>query len=476
MKQFFIFIMFIGVISTTMAQVPVPKRIGSESESGANNSGATWLKLVGENYTLYDTRGNKVLNTLGLKYLSTNTLAVKDIDAGKIYLLEDFKNASTGTKGKARLLASNITKDFYLTNENAFAFYLDNTFRVGNFVNVNGSYVYYLPETDRTYYLPDIRKFPSWGAQNARTLDYSETNTYWYRTSTTEFGVIEKGEAINYSIATTEREGDNLIVLMDGVKTYILPNYYSTMSLFVFKPVKMYSGSGSTTTTTTTPTSTTSTCEGDCKDGWGKYTYDNGYYSGFWKDGLKHGYGMYKWDASGGKYIGQWENDKMTGYGVYIAKNKDNIIGEFVDGKLNGLGITVTGDDWEQGVFKDGVLVTSYPFVSTGKKIGCTAGDCQEKYGRYVWGGGDSFTGFWKNGKMYMGTYKFANGDIYSGYFNRSNQLHGFGRYFYDSGSYYGGEWDDGEQQGRGYFHNKDYKQQIGIWDAGKLIKSLKKE
>ncbi len=475
MKQFFLFFMLIGVISTTIAQVPVPRRVGSESESvGRNASGATWLKLDNDNYTLYDDRGNKVTSVMDLKYLSTNTLAVKDTNLGKIYLLEDFRNASKGSKGKATLLASNITKDFYLTNENAFAFFLDNTFRQGEYVNIEGSYVYYLPDTDRTYYLDGIRNFPSWGAKNIRTLDYSENNTYWYRdAANTSYGVIVKGEVIDYNKATTTRDGDDLIVSMDGVKTYRLPNYY-TIASFIFKPVKMYAGGTSTTTTTTTTKK--GTCDGDCQDGWGKYVYDNGYYSGFWKDGLKHGYGLYKWDASGGKYIGQWENDKMTGYGVYIAKNEDNIIGEFVDGTLNGFGITVTGDEWKQGVFKNGTLVTPYKFVDTGNKIGCTAGDCEEKYGRYAWDGGDSFTGFWKGGNMYMGTYKFANGDVYSGYFNRSNQLHNFGRYFYESGGYYGGEWDDGEQQGRGYYHDKDYVQQIGIWDAGKLIKSLKKE
>ncbi len=474
MKQLFLLFMLVAVTTSTFSQVPVPKRIGSESESGNKNlSGATWLKLDNDNYTLYDDRGNKVTNVMDLNYLSTNTLGAKDNDKGIIYLLEDFRNASVGSKGKATLLARNITKDFYITNENSFAFYVNNDFRKGEYVNIEGSYVYYLADTDRTYYLPDIRKFPSWGAKNVRTLDYSANNTYWYRDAVNEsYGVIAKGEVIDYSKATTERQGDDLIVSMDGVKTYVLPNYYSIAS-FVFKPVKMYSGGGSSTTTTTT---TTSTCEGDCQDGWGKYTYNNGYYSGFWKDGLKHGYGLYSWDSSGGKYIGQWENDKMTGYGVYIAKNDDNIIGEFVDGSLNGLGITVTGDDWEQGVFKDGSLITPYSFNSTGNTKGCVSGDCEEKYGKYVWDGGDSFTGFWKDGNMYMGTYKFSNGDVYSGYFNRSNQMHGFGRYFYKSGGYYGGEWDDAEQQGRGYYHNKDYEQQIGIWDAGKLIKSLKKE
>lgn len=471
MKHLFLFIMLIGVINTSIARESALGKIKSKYIA-QNSTNGTWLKLGIISYTIYDNQGNQVTNVINLKYLSTNTLSVKDLDTGKIYLLEDFKNATIGSKGKAKLLASNIAQDFFLTNEHSFALYVNNKFKKGTFVNIEGSYVYYEPNSNRTYYLEGIRAFPSWGAKNVRTLDYSENNTYWYKDAAkSSYGVIVKGKTIDYDKASTIADGYDLIVLINGVKTYRLPNYFTAAS-FVFKPVKMYSSTSSTTATTTQK----NTCEGDCEDGWGKYVYNNGYYSGFWKDGLKHGYGLYSWTASEGKYIGQWENDKMTGYGVYITKNDDNIIGEYVDGKLNGHGITVTGDKWEQGVFKNGTLITPYPFVETGKKTGCTAGDCENKYGRYLWDNGDSFTGFWKDGKMYMGTYKFINGDVYSGYFNRSNQLHNFGRYFYKSGGYYGGEWDDGEQQGRGYYHNKDYEQQIGIWDAGKLIKSLKKD
>ena len=211
---------------------------------------------------------------------------------------------------------------------------------------------------------------------------------------------------------------------------------------------------------------------GDCQNGWGKYEYDNGYYDGFWQNGKKHGYGLYNWNDSG-KYIGSWENDTMSGYGVYIAENNDNIIGQYRDGELNGLGLTVFGEEWSQGIYKDGNLVTTYDFYTNDVDTGCTAGDCQDKYGRWKWSNGDTFTGFFKDGSLYMGTYTFANGGKYSGMFNSDNQFHGIGRYFYEDGAYYGGMWNNGEMQGRGYYHNKDLDQQIGVWDNSVLIKSL---
>ena len=212
---------------------------------------------------------------------------------------------------------------------------------------------------------------------------------------------------------------------------------------------------------------------GDCQDGWGKYEYDNGYYDGFWQNGKKHGYGLYNWNESG-KYIGNWENDSMSGYGVYIDENNDNIIGQYDDGELNGLGLTVFGEEWSQGIYKDGNLKTSYDFFTNNVDTGCTAGDCQDKYGRWKWSNGDSFTGFFKDGRLFMGTYTFAGGGKYSGMFNSDNQFHGTGRYFYADGAYYGGQWNNGEMQGRGYYHNKDLDQQIGVWDNSVLIKSMK--
>jgi hypothetical protein len=220
-------------------------------------------------------------------------------------------------------------------------------------------------------------------------------------------------------------------------------------------------------------TTTSNTCEyGDCANGWGKKQFSYGYYEGFWTDGKRSGYGMFNWTESG-KYIGFWVSDKMTGYGVYIGVDQD-MVGEYTNGFIQGLGYIVKGDDWKQGVYDMSQLKESYPFISNDVSTGCTAGDCQNKYGRYKWENGDSYTGFFKNGKMYMGTYLFASGDKYTGMFNSNNQFHGQGRFFFVNKDYYGGEWLNGKYHGRGYFQGQTAADdKIGEWNNGTFVKRL---
>ncbi len=216
------------------------------------------------------------------------------------------------------------------------------------------------------------------------------------------------------------------------------------------------------------------TCErGDCQNGWGKKVYDWGYYEGFFKNGNRHGYGLFDWTESG-DYIGFWYNDKMHGYGCYLGKDKD-LIGEYVNGSLHGLGHTkeIKTNKWVYGKWNNYLIDQEYKFYDNGVDTGCIAGDCQNKYGRYKWSNGDKFTGFFKNGKMYMGTYTFASGDKYEGMFNSSNQFHGQGRFFFKDGSYYGGEWYLGQQSGKGYYHSKDYVRKIGEWSGGNFVRSV---
>ncbi|QNJ96986.1 MORN repeat-containing protein [Constantimarinum furrinae] len=237
-------------------------------------------------------------------------------------------------------------------------------------------------------------------------------------------------------------------------------------------PMSTNSSSG-VTVPDTTEKNTIKDCEyGDCINGWGKKLFSYGYYEGFWSNGKRNGYGMFDWSDSG-KYIGFWVSDKMTGYGVYIGVEQD-MVGEYTDGMIQGLGYIVKGDDWKQGVYNLSQLVESYPFVSNDVNSGCTAGDCQNKYGRYKWSNGDSFTGFFKNGKMYMGTYLFASGDKYTGMFNNNNQFHGQGRFFFSNKDYYGGEWLNGKYHGRGYFQGQTAADdKIGEWSNGTFIKRL---
>lgn len=212
---------------------------------------------------------------------------------------------------------------------------------------------------------------------------------------------------------------------------------------------------------------------GNCQDGWGKWEFDNGYYEGFWMNGKREGYGLYKWDQFG-SYVGFWVNDKMEGYGSYENEEEKIMSGMYANGMLNGLGEESTKDDeFNRGFYKDHKLETPYTFISNNKDVGCTAGDCQSSYGRYTWDNGDFFTGYFKNGMPFLGRYEFANGDIYQGMFNVSGQFHGQGRFFYAAGGYFGGNFYNGNFNGRGYYHDKDYITKIGVWDNGTLVKGL---
>ena len=53
-----------------------------------------------------------------------------------------------------------------------------------------------------------------------------------------------------------------------------------------------------------------------------KYAHGRTTYKGEFKDGLKHGQGLYKW-ADGAWYDGHFEEDRENGLGTYHFSNGD---------------------------------------------------------------------------------------------------------------------------------------------------------
>ncbi|MCW5520014.1 hypothetical protein J1N09_09205 [Aureitalea sp. L0-47] len=427
----------------------------------------SWKKTTDSTYTLFDAKGKQIRNAKELNRLRTDTLSYLDQDSRILYLLPDCVDADVGSSGKLSVLKRNIGKDFYITNEKSFATYIDDESYNGEFVNMDGNYIYYIEEFDKTFFHKDIRKFPSWGARNLEELPKSPDNAYWYRNSETKnYWVIVKGDHLDYDVTRARRNGDDVIILIDDKPTYNLPGYY-TMASYVVKPVELYEGN-------TEEPAKTGCVYGNCDYGWGKWQYDDGnYYDGFWSNGLKNGYGLYSWKGIG-QYIGNWENDGMNGYGAYLPDNDNDMVGQFRNGELDGLGYEITDDVWRRGVFVNGVLSEEFTYARNEGELGCTSGDCQDKYGSYWLENGDNFIGFFKNGKMHQGSYKFANGDRYVGMFNEKEEFHGMGRYFFESGAYYGGEWKNGKYHGRGYYEDVDETPQIGEWTEGVLTKVYK--
>jgi hypothetical protein len=219
-----------------------------------------------------------------------------------------------------------------------------------------------------------------------------------------------------------------------------------------------------------------SKCEGNCQNGWGKYTYDNGYYQGFWKNGLKEGYGIYKWNTNM-IYSGSWVADKMSGYGSTTFSNGNGHDGSYLNGTYEGNGIYYIKETktTEYNNYVGGKFNNAINLASTGLSVGCIKGDCTNGYGYFKFTNGDSFAGDFQNGKLKRGSYLFSNGDIYTGNFNSSNQFEGYGFYsFKASGDFYFGNWSNGKRNGNGYAESNkvSYK---GEWKDGYFIKDLSK-
>lgn len=99
---------------------------------------------------------------------------------------------------------------------------------------------------------------------------------------------------------------------------------------------------------------TSGNCIGNCSDGFGKYTYNNGdTYWGFFKDNNRYGVGTYLWSnksAYTGAYI---LGGKRNGYGIYTYVDRSVFKGIYVDDRIDGLGVMKynKSGDIVQGVF-----------------------------------------------------------------------------------------------------------------------------
>lgn len=95
----------------------------------------------------------------------------------------------------------------------------------------------------------------------------------------------------------------------------------------------------------------------DLMNGFGIIQYSDGSkYEGEVKDGFMHGCGEYTW-KDGTKYIGSYENNLREGFGIMVWNFKDfqSYIGLWHKGKMNGVGMKVSGDQRKFGEWKAGV-------------------------------------------------------------------------------------------------------------------------
>jgi hypothetical protein len=95
---------------------------------------------------------------------------------------------------------------------------------------------------------------------------------------------------------------------------------------------------------------------GDCKNGFGKYLYNNGYYEGNFRNGYRNGFGKYYYDI-GDCYMGNFTDNKFNGKGTYFYTNGERYDGEWKDQRYYGKGELFHFDGlpeagyWDMGKF-----------------------------------------------------------------------------------------------------------------------------
>jgi hypothetical protein len=192
--------------------------------------------------------------------------------------------------------------------------------------------------------------------------------------------------------------------------------------------------------------------------GKGEYVAKSFRYEGEFREGVKHGQGVYGWD-NGNRYEGPFVNDLPEGIGKYVFASGDTYQGELKAGALTGRGIYVTkAGDTQEGTFVDARLngVGIYRFANGDRYEGEVQLGRLHGKGRYYIKGGDRIEGAFVDGKAQgKGTYYFANGDRYEGDLEGS-ELTGKGAYFYASGLKYEGEVRRGQPNGIGTFWFND--------------------
>lgn len=242
-------------------------------------------------------------------------------------------------------------------------------------------------------------------------------------------------------------------------------------------------------------------------------------YDGEIRDGIIHGHGTYIWTKSGTRYTGtfdwgsftgvgkvEWKdgswyegsikNGVRDGKGVYTCVTEDPFVydGEWKNGMFNGFGICHYGSQdsnyWYEGQFKDclreGKGTMHYP--SGNVYEGDWHMDKRHGQGKFTWH---------ENGSYYVGEFvdgelngrgemvygfasqtpsaQFVQANRYVGEFANSKRS-GQGTFYYANGSVYKGEWQSGMKTGEGVFTSRDgrvYRKDFlngSIYEDGKYV------
>ncbi len=188
---------------------------------------------------------------------------------------------------------------------------------------------------------------------------------------------------------------------------------------------------------------------GDCQQGTGIYLFPSGAkYIGQFKDGKPEGIGSCYY-TDGSKYQGHWTSGFPEGEGIRIDPDGTQHRGHWKRGKQ------VEEPKREEHlaeapppppVEREEETVAE-PKKEKKQQTGCISGDCQNGKGIYIY----------PSGAIYIG--EFVNGEI-----------HGIGACYYTDGSKYQGQWVYRYPEGRGTKIFPDGKKWTGYWKKGQPV------
>jgi hypothetical protein len=214
------------------------------------------------------------------------------------------------------------------------------------------------------------------------------------------------------------------------------------------------------------------------KEGMGVLIYPNqDKYTGDFIDNKFHGRGIMNY-ANGNRYDGQWVNGQQSGRGTFAFANGDRYEGRFAAGQFHGRGAMYYSDgsvyegqwvdnsrhgrgqlrfpdgekivgEWENGQYLADWSKLAYN-GDTANLRNCNRVYCESGFGKYTYQDGSVFVG-----------------EFYSG------QPQGQGTVYYVSGSRYEGHWKQHTPHGRGVMYYASGRVVGAIWDFGKPAKKL---
>lgn len=232
-------------------------------------------------------------------------------------------------------------------------------------------------------------------------------------------------------------------------------------------------------------------CKGNCKNGFGKFEWDNGtIYEGNWKKKLFNGKGKLIY-PNGVISEGEFKNHVMHGKGKTIYANGSIFIGNYTNGIKNGFGKhTYSSGAIYEGEYSNGVRhgKATYTHVSGSKYIGDYFKGTRQGKGKYIWSTGDIYEGDYlkgqrtgkgkyttKDGHIFIGEYlngkkhgfgegTYKNGDIVKGYY-QNGLLNGHAEVYYGPEKFkYIGEYKDGRRHGKGKIIYDDGVEFVRNW------------